>query len=74
MPEIAVKWAIANPAITCILAGSRNVKELEANVKAVAEPLPQEASDRLNQVTDDLKQKLGPSFDYYETASNDRTI
>ena len=73
MPEIAIKWALANPAITCVLAGSRNVKELEANVKAVEMPLPGEAVERLNQVTAKLKHKLGPSFDYYETAANDRT-
>ena len=73
MPEVAIKWAIANPAITCVLAGSRNVKELRANVKAVEEPLPKEAVAKLNLVTDKLKQKLGPSFDYYETSSNDRT-
>lgn len=73
MPEIAIKWAIANPAITCVLAGSRSVKELKANVEAVEKPLPQEAVVKLNQVTDKLKQKLGTSFDYYETASNDRT-
>ncbi|NLW56147.1 MAG: aldo/keto reductase [Firmicutes bacterium] len=73
MPEIAVKWAMANPAITCVLAGSRNVKELEANVKAVEKPLPLEVVEKLNKVTDHLKEKLGPSFDYYETAANDRT-
>ena len=73
MPEIAIKWAIANPAITCVLAGSRNVKELKANVEAVEKPLPQEAVAKLNQATDKLKRKLGTSFDYYETVSNDRT-
>lgn len=73
MPEIAIKWAIANPAITCALVGSRNVKELKANVEALEKPLPKEAIEKLNQVTDKLKQKLGTSFDYYETASGDRT-
>lgn len=73
MPEIAIKWAIANKAITCVLAGSRSVKELEENVKAAEKPLPLEAVKRLNEVTDSLKKKLGPSFDYYETAVNDRT-
>ena len=73
MPEIAIKWAITNPAITCVLAGSRNVKELKANVEALEKPLPQEAIVKLNQATDELKGKLGGSFDYYETAANDRT-
>ena len=32
MPEIAVKWAVANEAITCALVGARNIKKLETNV------------------------------------------
>lgn len=73
MPELAIKWAMANPAMTCVLAGSRNVKELQANVAAVEKPLPQELVLQLNLITDQLKKRLGPSFDYYETAANDRT-
>jgi len=73
MPEIAVKWAIANHAITCALVGARNVTELEANVKAVAEPLPNEVVVQLNKVTDAVTKKLGRSFDYYESAANNRT-
>ena len=73
MPEIAVKWAIANKAVTCVLVGARNVKELEANVKAAAEPLPRETAEELNKATDALLAKLGPGFDYYESRANDRT-
>lgn len=73
MPEIAIKWAVSNKAITCVLAGSRNVKELEKNVNAVEESLSPEAVARLNAATESLKHKLGLSFDYYETAEHDRT-
>lgn len=73
MPELAIQWAIANPALTCVLAGSRNVGELTANVRAAEHPLPQEALARLDRATVALKRKLGPSFDYYETGAGDRT-
>ncbi|MGE5581693.1 MAG: aldo/keto reductase [Bacillota bacterium] len=73
MPEIAIKWAIANKSITSALVSTRSARKLEKNVKAVAEPLPPEAIKRLNDATEGLKKKLGPSFDYYETAINDRT-
>jgi hypothetical protein len=36
--------------------------------------LTKEVVEKLNKVTDNLKEKLGRSFDYYETVSNDRTI
>ena len=74
MPQIALKWAIANKAISCTLAGARNKAELEDNVNSVKEPLTKDIVEKLNKVTDNLKEKLGRSFDYYETVSNYRTI
>ena len=74
MPEIAIKWAVANKNIACSLVGARNAKELKANVKAAEEPLPQEIVDSLNKVTQPLLNKLGPSFDYYESEKNNRTV
>jgi aryl-alcohol dehydrogenase-like predicted oxidoreductase len=74
MAEIAIKWILENPAITCTLVGSRNVRELEENVKAVNDPLNKEIKARLDQVTLPVMEKLGNHFDYYESAENDRTI
>jgi len=74
MPQIALKWAIANREISCTLAGARNKAKLEDNVHSVKEPLTKDIVEKLNKVTDNLKEKLGRSFDYYETVSNDRTI
>ena len=74
MAEIAIKWILGNPAITCTLVGSRNVSELEANVKAVHSPLRKEIRSELDRITLPLMEKLGNHFDYYESAENDRTI
>ena len=74
MPEIAVKWALSGEGITCTLVGARNVKELEANVKTTAEPLPAGIIEKLNKATKALMDKLGSSFDYYESTENNRTI
>jgi len=63
----------ANPDVACTLVGSRSVEKLEANVRAVEHPLPARIVARLNAITDPLKQRLGPSFDYYESPENDRT-
>ncbi len=73
MPELALKWAIAGPGITCSLCGSRNLKELKQNLKAANEPLAPGIIEELNAATKPLLEKLGPSFDYYETPANDRT-
>ena len=73
MAEIAVKWILENPAITCTLVGSRNARELEANVKAVQTPLDKEIKARLDLVSLPVMESLGNHFDYYESAENDRT-
>jgi aryl-alcohol dehydrogenase-like predicted oxidoreductase len=73
MSEIAIKWAVANNALTCAIVGARNLRKLEANIKAAAEPLAKEFVDRLNKATNPIKEKLGTSFDYYENTANDRT-
>jgi aryl-alcohol dehydrogenase-like predicted oxidoreductase len=73
IPEIALKWAFAGNGLTSSLCGSRNVKELQMNIKAVLEPLDAGIIKELNAATDPLLEKLGPSFDYYENPANDRT-
>jgi myo-inositol catabolism protein IolS len=74
MAEISTKWAIAKSGITCSLVGARNATELELNVKSVETGLDPEVVAELNQVTDELKDKLGNHFDYYESKENDRTL
>ena len=74
MAEISIKWAIANPAITTALVGMRTVAKLEANVECANNPLPSELVEKLNAATAALKETLGPSFDYYDSVANDRTV
>jgi aryl-alcohol dehydrogenase-like predicted oxidoreductase len=73
LPALALKWAVANPAVACTLVGSRSVEKVEANVRAVEQALSAELVARLNAITDPLKERLGRSFDYYESPGNDRT-
>jgi aryl-alcohol dehydrogenase-like predicted oxidoreductase len=71
--EIAAKWALAVPGIACCLVGARSVRRLEENIRAAHEPLPPEIFERLHAATQPLLEKLGDSFDYYESVENDRT-
>ncbi len=71
--HLAIRWAFANPAMTCALVGARNVQQLEDNALAASAPLPTEVLARLNHITQPIKAKLGPSCDYYEHSSLDRT-
>jgi aryl-alcohol dehydrogenase-like predicted oxidoreductase len=73
MPELAVAWVLARPGIACTLVGARNEAEMEANVRAAAEPLDARVVSLLDKATAPLLAKLGPSFDYYEHTDHDRT-
>ena len=73
MPELAVKWALAADGVASVLVGSRNVEELEANVRAAEDPLDAEIVGQLNDATEELKQTFGRHFDYYQGVDDDRT-
>ncbi|MCM4170874.1 aldo/keto reductase [Arenibacter sp. TNZ] len=74
MTDIAINWIIQNPGITCTLVGSRNIQQLNSNVQSLNKKLPLDVKEELDRITAPLMNKLGNHFDYYESASNDRTI
>ncbi len=71
--ELALKWAIAGEGMTSALCGCRTVSKLAVNIRAASEPLPKALWEKLNHATQPLMEKLGPSFDYWQNAANDRT-
>ncbi len=71
--EVALKWVLAREGITSALCGSRNLQAFEKNLKAASNGVTREIIEELNVATALLRKKLGPSFDYYENPSNDRT-
>jgi aryl-alcohol dehydrogenase-like predicted oxidoreductase len=72
MSELASAFVV-NSGITCALVGARNIRQLEENIKALEAPVTSEIMQELDQVTSDLKEKLGNHLDYYESIQNDRT-
>ncbi len=73
MADLAVKWALAKPGLTCALVGARNIRQLEANVRSGGEALSPDVVAALDRATDELKAALGPGLDYYENTALDRT-
>jgi aryl-alcohol dehydrogenase-like predicted oxidoreductase len=73
MADLAIKWALAGRGITCCLIGARTVSKLDANVRAAAQPLSSDIIQEVNTVTQPVLDKLGDSFDYYESFANNRT-
>ena len=73
MTHLSLAWCMANPAITCVLAGARNVSQLESNAQAASLSLQSELVEALNTATSPLMEQLGPSPDYYENTAMSRT-
>lgn len=74
MAAISLKWILANPAVTCVLVGSRNAYKVKENVMAIQTPLCKEIKDELDRISLPVMEKLGNHFDYYESAEYDRTL
>jgi len=73
MADLALAWVAAKPGIASVLAGIRNKDQLERNARGCSRQLPDEVVERLDQLTDGIKEKLGPNLDYWESEENSRS-
>lgn len=70
--QLAIAWVITKPGIKCTLVGSRNINELEANVKAGLMNLSNEIISKIDIIGEPVLKKLGYNPDYYESEENTR--
>jgi myo-inositol catabolism protein IolS len=72
LADLALAWAMANPAITCTIVGCRTADQLEDNVRALSIELPAELLASLEQATAPILARLGPTVDYFQAAHDSR--
>src|SRR6185503_15987591 len=48
LPDVALRWILAHPAVTTTIPGMRAMRHVEANLAASGRPLPGEAMDQLS--------------------------
>ena len=72
VPQLSAAWVLANSAINCALIGSRNIAELEENIKVLSVTLPAEIKAQIDSVSLKVLQKLGNNPDYYENTKESR--
>lgn len=72
MITLSLAWAIARKGMTTAIVGCRNEKQLAQNIQGALYHLENEAIEKLNQITDSVKAKLGDNPDYYENRNNSR--
>jgi myo-inositol catabolism protein IolS len=74
MAELSLRWILENPSITCTLVGTRNIRNLEMNVKSICNPLSRDIKIKMDEITHTVMEKLGNHFDYYESIQNERIV
>jgi aryl-alcohol dehydrogenase-like predicted oxidoreductase len=72
MANVSMAWLLQQPGITSIIVGARNPGQIKRNVEAVDLKLSPEIITELNEATDEVKQKLGPNPDMWQSQSRFR--
>lgn len=72
MANVALAWTIAQPGITSAVIGARDPKQLAANIAAADLNLPPDTLEKLNQITQPLKDYFGTNADMWMPANQTR--
>lgn len=72
MTEAALAWLLSRPGVSSVVTGARHPNQVIHNAKAVDVNLPPRVYDAMTQLTDPLKQQLGPNADMWQVPSRIR--
>lgn len=72
MEQVALAWLLHRPAVTSVIAGARSPEQVRANAKAGDLLLSDDVVRRLTEVTDHLKNLLGPDPDMWAAPADTR--
>jgi len=66
MADLALAWLIAQDGVGAVLVGARNADQAARNARAADVVLPTDVMRQLDEITDALKQTLGPNADLWQ--------
>jgi aryl-alcohol dehydrogenase-like predicted oxidoreductase len=69
MADVALAWLLHQAGVTAVLAGARQPAQIKQNAQAATVSLPAEIMTRLDEVTETVKEKLGPNLDLWQSDS-----
>lgn len=72
MADLSLAWLLAQPGVTSVLVGARNVEQSRQNVLSAQAAASPAMVERLNAATQQLKEKLGPNADMWQNPSRIR--
>jgi aryl-alcohol dehydrogenase-like predicted oxidoreductase len=74
MSQLAIAWIMAKPNIASVLMGTRNLSQLNENIKAASISLSSKIIAQLDEITEPLLQKLGSNADLWQGGENSRIV
>ena len=74
MARLALDWLLQRPGVTSVLVGARSPNQIKENARAADLALAPTAIHALTELTEDLKQALGPNPDMWQRALESRII
>ncbi len=72
MADLALAWCASNPAVSCVLAGARNARQLEENARGVSLKLSDEMVGRLNAISEPVMRGMGANPDMWQGGERSR--
>ncbi|MCX7591687.1 MAG: aldo/keto reductase, partial [Kiritimatiellae bacterium] len=72
MSHVAIAWLLAQPGVACVIVGTRNAQQARYDALAADLKLSEEILSRLSTITANLKNKLGPNADMWQSQSRIR--
>ena len=70
--RLAIAWLMTKPGVSSVIAGCRNVKQLQDNAVSVETSLSSETVERLDEISEPLRQKMGNNLDIWQLGDNSR--
>ncbi|MBE0697495.1 MAG: aldo/keto reductase [Anaerolineaceae bacterium] len=72
LSQMALSWVANQDGIASTLTGIRNRQQLDEAAAGVSFPLSVEVLRRMTELSEEIKQKLGPNADYFQSTANSR--
>lgn len=69
MNEVSLAWLLTQKGVVSVVVGARNAEQVRQNAGAADLELPSEIVDELTDITEELKGKLGPNPDMWQSES-----
>jgi len=67
MGAMSLAWLVSRDGVASAVVGARNAEQARRNAAAGDLPLPADVAERLDEITEPLKRKLGPNPDMWQS-------